>query len=105
MIILEFEIRSRQGVFVYLYHLKQSKQLRRFGTISYVSRRMKYVVLYMDSTDVSENIKKIEKLRFVKGVELSERPNLKTEYESNLDSGFKQTEEDCEKNKEAGRIV
>ena len=90
MIILEFEIKSRQGVFVYLYHLKQSKQLRRFGTISYVSRRMKYVVLYMDSTDVSENIKKIEKLRFVKGVELSERPNLKTEYE---------------KNKEAGRIV
>ena len=70
---MEFEIKSRQGVFVYLYHLKQSKQLRRFGTISYVSRRMKYVVLYMDSADVSENVKKIEKLRFVKGVELSER--------------------------------
>ena len=87
---MEFEIKSRQGVFVYLYHLKQSKQLRRFGTISYVSRRMKYVVLYMDSADVSENVKKIEKLRFVKGVELSERPNLRTEYESNLDSGFKQ---------------
>ena len=101
---MEFEIKSRQGVFVYLYHLKQSKQLRRFGTISYVSRRMKYVVLYMDSADVSENVKKIEKLRFVKGVELSERPKLRTD-ESNLDSGFKQTEEDCEKNNEAGRIV
>ena len=83
---MEFEIKSRQGVFVYLYHLKQSKQLRRFGTISYVSRRMKYVVLYMDSADVSENVKKIEKLRFVKGVELSERPNLRTKAISILDS-------------------
>lgn len=68
MIILEFEIKSRQGVFVYLYHLKQSKQLRRFGTISYVSRRMKYVVLYMDSADVSENVKKLRNFALSKAL-------------------------------------
>ncbi len=100
---MDFEIRKRQGVFVYMYHLKQSKQLRRFGTVSYVSRRMKYAVLYMDSADVEENVRKIEKLRFVKGVELSERANLKTEYDGSNNSGFKPTEEDREKSEEAGK--
>ena len=45
---MSFEAKARRGVIVYLYHLRQSKQLRRFGNIQYVSRKMKYALVYMD---------------------------------------------------------
>ncbi|SEM57724.1 Uncharacterized protein YlbG, UPF0298 family [Ligilactobacillus sp. WC1T17] len=105
---MEFEINPRQSVIVYLSHLRQAKQLRKFGTINYVSRNMKYVVLYMDQAKVEENVKKMQKLRFIKKIEISARPTLRTEYSSQTASEFKPTEEDQEKFKqlkEAGKIV
>lgn len=65
---MDFKIKQRQGVVVYLFHLKNSRQLKRFGTIHYVSRRMKYVVLYMDQEAVSESLVKLKEMRFVKKV-------------------------------------
>lgn len=50
---------KRRGVIVYLYHLRQSKQLRRYGNLQYVSRKMKYALIYMDEVDV-KNGRKIE---------------------------------------------
>lgn len=75
-----FEITPRQGVIVYLYRIRNSNQLRSFGQIKYVSKRMKYVVIYMNRENVDDNIKKLQKLKFVKFVEKSERPFLKVDY-------------------------
>ncbi len=36
----------RQGIIVWLYSLKHSKQLRKYGNVHYVSKRLKYAVLY-----------------------------------------------------------
>lgn len=46
---MDFEIKQREGLIVFLYHLKNSRQLRKYGTIHYVSKKMKYVVLYVGS--------------------------------------------------------
>lgn len=56
---MAFEAKKRRGVIVYLYHLRQSKQLRRYGNLQYVSRKMKYALIYMDEVDV-KNGRKIE---------------------------------------------
>ena len=92
----EFEENMRQGVIVYLYRLRQSRQLRKFGQIQYISKRMKYVVLYMDRNQIEQNIVKLKKLRFVKKVELSYRPFLKTDYATSEEE-YKLTDEDKEK--------
>ncbi|KRL04639.1 YlbG family protein [Liquorilactobacillus oeni] len=95
---MNFEINKRQGVVVYLFHLKNSRQLKRFGTIHYVSRRMKYVVLYMDHAKINENLEKLENLRFVKHVVLSPLPELKIDFNDSLSSTtYKLTDEDREK--------
>ena len=60
----EFEENPRQGVIVYLYRLRNSRQLRKFGQIQYISKKMKYVVLYMDQADVEGNIERLKKLKF-----------------------------------------
>ena len=37
---------QRQRLIVWLNSIKQAKMLRKFGNVHYVSKRLKYVVLY-----------------------------------------------------------
>jgi len=76
---------KRQGVIVWLYSLKHSKYLRKFGNIHYISKRLKYIVLYCNMDEVDMITKKLESLPFVKKVEPSYRPYLKVEFESKED--------------------
>ncbi|MDQ0155890.1 YlbG family protein [Robertmurraya andreesenii] len=73
---------QRQGIIVWLYSLKQAKLLRKFGNVHFVSKRLKYVVLYCDLEDTETIMEKIQSLSFVKKVEPSFKPFLKTEYEN-----------------------
>ncbi|CAH0345970.1 MULTISPECIES: YlbG family protein [unclassified Bacillus (in: firmicutes)] len=73
---------ARQGVIVYLHTLKQAKMLRKFGNIHYVSKKLKYVVIYTDMEDVETLSEKLRSYSFVKKVELSYKPFIKMEYEN-----------------------
>ena len=57
---------QRQGIIVWLNSLKQAKMLRRFGNVHYVSKRLKYVVLYCNQEEIEELMKKIKSYSFVK---------------------------------------
>ena len=69
----EFEITKRRGLIVWVYSLKQLKNLKKFGLLHYVSRRMKYVVLYLNEETFEETEERIRKLHFVRNVERSDR--------------------------------
>ncbi|WP_026692153.1 YlbG family protein [Peribacillus kribbensis] len=73
---------SRQSIIIWMHSLKQVKMLRRFGNIHYVSKKLKYVVLYADMEDVPAISEKLQSYSFVKKVELSYKPFLKVEYEN-----------------------
>jgi len=73
---------ERQGIIVFLHHLKQAKSLRKYGHVHYISRRMKYVVIYCNRDQTESVMQKLRKLSFVKDVVESYRPFLKTEYEN-----------------------
>lgn len=75
-------IGQRQGIIVWLYSLKQAKMLRKFGNVHYVSKRLKYVVLYCNLDEVETIMDKISSYSFVKKVEPSFKPFLKVEYEN-----------------------
>lgn len=92
-----FDMIPRQGVIVYLYRIRNSNQLRNFGQIKYVSKKMKYVLIYMNQEDVEDNVNKLRKLKFVKFVEKSERPFLKVDYADDDGHHFEMTEEDRER--------
>jgi uncharacterized protein YlbG (UPF0298 family) len=77
-------IGNRRGLSVFLHSLKFSKQLRRYGNVHYISRRLKYAVLYCDGNKVDEIAAKLESLHFVKEVKRSYKPEIKTEYESKI---------------------
>ena len=64
---------DRQGVIIYLHHLRQAKSLRKYGHVHYISRKMKYVVLYCNQEEIESVINKVE-LPTVKKVLPSYRP-------------------------------
>ncbi|WP_066399211.1 YlbG family protein [Cytobacillus eiseniae] len=73
---------QRQGIIVWLYSLKQAKMLRRFGNVHFVSKRLKYVVVYCDIEETESLMAKINAYSFVKKVEPSYKPFLKMEFEN-----------------------
>ncbi|CAM3694653.1 YlbG family protein [Mesobacillus zeae] len=75
-------IGQRQGIIVWLYSLKQAKMLRRFGNVHFVSKKLKYVVLYCNLEDTDSLIQKLGSYSFVKKVEPSFKPFLKMEFEN-----------------------
>lgn len=73
---------NRTGIAVWLHSLKYIKQLRKFGNVHYVSRRMKYAVLYCNTSEKDQVIEKIQSLHFVKKVAASHKASIKTEYQN-----------------------
>ncbi|MBO9609110.1 MAG: YlbG family protein [Paenibacillaceae bacterium] len=75
---------ERTGLIVWVNDLKPAKNLERFGTIHYISKKMHYVVLYIHAAKLEETLKHMQRLPYVKKVEPSYRNEIKTEYSSNV---------------------
>ncbi|MBG9981005.1 YlbG family protein [Facklamia sp. DSM 111018] len=101
---MPFEILERQSITVWLYTLKQWKQLRKFGNIHYISHRMKYAVLYVNQQNLDKVIEELEKLNFVRSIELSHRKEIDMTFKDaipnridpDLKEALEESEEDLE---------
>ncbi len=74
------EIRLRQGLIVWLTDSKHARQLERYGTVQYVSRRYAYAVLYVHAERTEEVTRQIQKVQGVKRIELSHRNEIWEQY-------------------------
>ncbi|CAH0418236.1 YlbG family protein [Periweissella ghanensis] len=84
-----FNAPARRSLIVYMRNLRQVRNLRRYGNVEYVSRRMRYVVLYMNDDKILMNQDKIEQLGFVLRTQISVRPDLNVNLQAdNEDRGF-----------------
>lgn len=92
--IIELSETKRRAIIVWVYSLKQLKQLRKFGYIHYVSRKMKYIVIYVDDVDAEMTKEKLEKLFFVRQVELSYRPDINMNFNNRLGNKDKFAEDE-----------
>lgn len=75
------ELVHRQSLIIWLYSSKNIKPLRKHGFIHYISKRMKYVVMYIDKEEVDEAIEAIKSYHFVRDVELSYRDDIDMTFE------------------------
>ncbi|GMK43099.1 hypothetical protein PghCCS26_02260 [Paenibacillus glycanilyticus] len=71
---------ERTGYIIWVSDLKAARTLEKYGTVHYMSRKMHYVVIYMNAERAEEAAKTISRLPFVRKVERSYRNELKTEY-------------------------
>lgn len=75
---------KRKGIVVWLYSLSARKALQNYGVIYYVSRKMKYAVMYINTSNMQKTLNKISKLRSVKSVELSHRDEIDMNFEERI---------------------
>lgn len=92
---MEFSLRPRRSLMIYVNSLKPVKSLRRYGRIHYVSRKMRYVILYIDEKDVATTTEKLKKLRNVKKIVPSHWPDIDPELtDLELTGLYKKHDED-----------
>jgi uncharacterized protein YlbG (UPF0298 family) len=71
---------KRLGLAVWVKHTRMAKNLRKFGTIHYISKRLNYVSMYVDAAEIDNVIRTLERLPFVTRVERSHRHEIPVEY-------------------------
>lgn len=57
---------DRVGIIVYLYYNRDAKKLMKYGDFIYHSRRMRYLVLYVNKDEANSLLEKLHQLKFVK---------------------------------------
>lgn len=77
---MTFEPKERQALIVWLYSLKYFNKLKNYGLIHYVSKKMKYVVMYVDQDQVETCKSNLEELHFVRSVEESPKKEIPLEF-------------------------
>ncbi|PTX58294.1 uncharacterized protein YlbG (UPF0298 family) [Melghirimyces profundicolus] len=77
---MSYEIAERLGLAVWVKDLKAARSLGRLGNIHYMSKRLKYVFLYVDGKKADQMIRRIEQMHFVTRVDRSLRRELETEF-------------------------
>ncbi|MDR0271053.1 YlbG family protein [Paenibacillus sp.] len=75
---------ERTGYIIWVTDIKAAKNLEKYGTVHYISRRMHYVVMYVNADRAEEVAKNIRRLSYVRKIERSYRNEIKTEYTKDI---------------------
>lgn len=89
---------KRLGVAIWLKHPRMAKNLRKYGSIHYISKRLNYVSMYVDAAEINEVIRVMERLPFVTRVERSHRHEIPVEYNNAKPDKAKEYDYKQEKN-------
>ena len=81
---------KRQGLIVWFQHMKNIKQIKRYGHLISVSRKLRYAIVYVDQDKVKEKANQLEKLPFVSRVDFSYKPFIKREFDQSKDDEDKE---------------
>ena len=71
-----FKLTARRALIIYISGSRVIRTLRHYGMVRYFSRRMHYVVLYVDQDQITAVTDRLKKLRAVRRIEQSYRPDL-----------------------------
>ncbi|MBS7576143.1 MULTISPECIES: YlbG family protein [unclassified Enterococcus] len=91
-------INQRRLIAIYFYNPRFLKNLKRFGEVFYISRKLKYALMYVDESDLDKILSQIQKLHFVREVEKSYRPDIEMNFADRIGK-FNFEEDDRENQK------
>ncbi|MBF0787964.1 MULTISPECIES: YlbG family protein [unclassified Streptococcus] len=77
---MSFEKQERISLTVYLHYNRDARKLNQYGDIIYHSRRLRYLLLYVNRENVDSLIASLKKEKFVKKVIPSYLKELDTNF-------------------------
>ncbi|MFC0213206.1 YlbG family protein [Paenibacillus chartarius] len=75
---------ERTGLIIWVNDVKAARNLDKYGSLHYISKKMHYAVLYVPASRAEEITRNLLRLPYVKSIERSYRNEIKTEYNSNM---------------------
>lgn len=57
---------ERTGFIIWVSDLKAARNLDKYGTVHYISRRMHYVVMYVNADRADDTMKNVKRLSYVR---------------------------------------
>jgi len=81
---------KRQGLIIWFQHRKNIKQIKRHGHLLYISKKLKYAVIYVNASDIERIEEKLLKFPFVSKVERSHKPFVQTDFQNAMPDQAKQ---------------
>ncbi len=75
---MKFNLIERISIIVYIKNIKQIKKLKKYGKIEYFSSKMKYVIIYINESELENTITLLKMLSFVKAVDVSHLKEIDT---------------------------
>lgn len=82
---VESDFTDRTGLIVRVSNKRNVNRLMKYGLLHYVSKKMSYVVLYVDTADVDNIMERIRKENYVSSVEKSQLKDLPITYDGVLE--------------------
>lgn len=79
-----FVKQDRQGLVIYLYYNRDAKKLAKYGEVIYQSKKMRYLLLYVNSEKVEQLLTEISQLKYVKEVLPSYLNQIDQQFVGNL---------------------
>lgn len=75
---------SRIGLAVYLYYNRDARKIQKYGDVHYHSRRLRYMIIYVDKAEADEVVAELKGLKFVKSVAPSQLDQINHQFVGNL---------------------
>lgn len=87
------DFKHRTGLIVWLKSKRNVKRLMNHGFLHYVSNKMNYAILYVDTKNLERTIGRLKKENYVESVEHSPMKDLPIEYDEVLTKMQKEIDE------------
>src|SRR5690625_4258507 len=89
----ESDFENRTGLIIWLKSKRNVKRLMNFGVLHYVSKKMDYAIVYVDTINLNQTLERLNKENYVKSVEVSQLRDLPANYDDVLEEMKKEIEE------------
>jgi len=89
----ESDFENRTGLIIWLKSKRNVKRLMNFGVLHYVSKKMDYAIVYVDTKNLNQTLERLNKENYVKSVEVSQLRDLPANYDDVLEEMKKEIEE------------
>lgn len=77
-------MQERTKFIIWLYSLKQVNKLKHYGLIHYVSKKMKYVIMYVNEENADKVLASLSQLTFVREIEELTDKYLENNFEETM---------------------
>lgn len=78
------ELEERIGLIIYLYYNRDSKKVMNYGDVIYHSRKMRYLIMYVNKSRAADTVSELKKNKVIKAVKYSQLDNIDQNFVGNL---------------------